>query len=338
MNQEELASLQVSISEALKTATREAQSKKDVTKLPEYHGDPAKDKMSASAFVRRVEMAGRAAKWTPGETVTHMRLALTGKAEEWFEVEIDRTEVGWEENFDMVSTSLIMRFEPGALSPKAVRVLSDLGQQPSDGVADFGDRLKRYAIQWRRTLRVPSSMNTEEVRTACRIGMRLAYEQVIHTLFLLGLKEKVKKSVCKKAPSDFEEALGLALDYEIGLNNIKGHGEDTKGTKISPVTVESRPETERNKEVPTCQYCDKKGHVTKTCFQFKRDRNQDRNRDGTYKGSKGKQKKTFKKKMTSAMNQSDSDTDDSSEDEEDKAVSAVKKNKKNKTLNFLGIA
>lgn len=338
MNPEELASLQVSISEALKSATREAQSKKDVTKLPEYHGDPAKDKMSASAFVRRVEMAGRAAKWTPGETVTHLRLALTGKAEEWFEVEIDRTEVGWEENFDMVSTSLIMRFEPGALSPKAVRVLSDLGQQPSDGVADFGDRLKRYAIQWRRTLRVPSSMNTEEVRTACRIGMRLAYEQVIHTLFLLGLKEKVKKSVCKKAPSDFEEALGLALDYEIGLNNIKGNGEEAKGTKISPVTMEPRAEAEKSKEVPTCQYCDKKGHTTKVCFAFKRDKNRNFNRDGNYKSSKGKQKKSYKKKMTSALNQSESDSEDSSDDDDDnRAVSAVKKNKK-KALNFLGIA
>lgn len=334
-SQQEREEFQNTLVEAIGSAS----TRKDVTKLPEFHGDPSKDNLTASSFIKRVEIAAKAAKWTGEQAVYHMRLALVGKAEQWFEVTADHSEPGWEENFDLVSTAFIVRFEPAAVGTRSIASIREMRQSSSDTVQDFADRLRRLGMQWRRATPLPTSAVSEEQKAFTRLGMRAHGDYILLTLFTLGLKDNIKKTVFKRCPSTFQEALDIALDYEAGMENMKKNGEEPKGSKIAPVFVkrgsngnngingnnDKRTFAKDKDGKPACNYCGIAGHFYKECRKRLREQ-----------GNKNGSRKPFKRQGRVAAAQSEENGEDEEEEEsEDERVAVIQTRN---TLNFLGIA
>lgn len=340
---------QNSLIEAISTS----HSKKELTKLPEFSGDEKKDSLSAAAFIARVESAARAGSWSPAQSVAYMKLALTGNAWTWFEVTLDRAEVGWEENFTQVAMDFIARFEPSALGQRAMATFKDLRQKPGEKVQDFGDRLMKIVLQWRKSVLIPDSVDQDMYRAYFRLGMRYMSEYILLTLFSLGLKDSIKTAVATRCPTMFQEALNLALDYETGLDNIKrdgtekeakknGEGVSAIGTPFKRNAVRpgnsnrdsgtgrraegTRDQGRGSASTMKCFYCKKPGHSQRYC--------QTRIR-------KGDDMKPFPRGRTAAVqeeeyedNEEEYEEDYEEEDDEEETLAAI--SARLPALNFLG--
>lgn len=317
-------------------AIGEAHSKKDVTKLPEFFGDISKDTVTASGFVRRVEVAKKAAGWSDTKAVSHMRLALTGKAEQWFEVMLDRSNPTWEEDLDAVTTAFIMRFEPSAVGARTLASVKDMHQKATDSVQDFADRLMKLAIQWRRACTLPDTIEDNEAKMYARIGMRALAEHILLTLFTCGLKETVKATVMKRCPATFDEALNIALDYEAGMENLKRNGEEPKGVKISPVQESKKTTNFIGKFHGNCHYCGKPGHSQKFCHLRNKRGDPMVKPPNNGNGFRSKNWKTKHNRNQAAVKAEEESEED--EEEEPQPIAAIPKRNRKEFLNFLGVA
>lgn len=314
-------------------AIGQAQSKRDVTKLPEFFGDKGKDTLSASSFVKRVEAAARAGKWNDEQTISFFKLALSGRAETWFEIKADRSDPDWETDFNQVASDFIMRFEPSAVGTRTLASVKDLYQKSDESVQDFADRLMKISLQWRRATPLPANAVSLEQKAFTRLGMRLHGEYILLTHLTIGLKDGIKAAVFKRCPASFDEALNIALDYEAGLENLKRNGGEEKNAKISAMNgrnfsrdrnqIQTEPLTEKEKKM-TCYYCKKVGHPQRKCYTRIR---------------KGDPMKPFPKRSGKAAAIGEEDYND--EDDQDEEISDVGElaaiSQGSTPLNFLGV-
>lgn len=345
---------QAQLQTTLVDAIGAANVRKDVTKLPEFHGETSKDNLTASGFIKRVEIAAKAANWTDVQAVYHMRLALVGKAESWFETTADCSEPGWEDNFDRVSTAFIVRFEPAAIGNRSIATIKEMKQGSGDTVADFADRLRKLGMQWRRATPMPAAAVTEDQRAFVRLGMRCHGDYILLTHFVLGLKESIRRLVFRACPSNFQEALDLALDIEAGTENERRNGEEPKGTKISPVGSATAPIMEqsairqtrtnaRDKDGnPACNYCGIAGHFWKDC---RRRLYRAQNQGAQSSQASSQQHKTsnnngnnFKKSFQKRGGRVAATQDDQNETEGSEQERVATVYQQQQRLNFLGIA
>lgn len=288
---DEPRNLNKKMEEELITAVSQATSRTEVTKLPEFHGDRSKDKLKASAFIKRVESAAEAGKWTNRQKISFFRLALVGRAEDWYDITIDRSKPEWELKFDDIATDFVLRFEPSAVGNRNLACLKEINQKQNESVQDFADRLMRIALDWRRAIPLPPVSVEPEQKAYTRLGMRLMAEHILLTLFLLGLKSPLKEAVRVQCPAIFQEALDLALDFEAGKLSLKTDATEEQAKIIAMIEEQNQmiaalkaqtaamanktsgggkkfkvePLTEAEKKM-TCFYCKKPGHPQKKCF------------------------------------------------------------------------
>ncbi len=57
--------------------------KTEVTKLPDFHGDPSKDTITALEFMARIDECQITNQWNDIMTFSYFRLALRGQADKW---------------------------------------------------------------------------------------------------------------------------------------------------------------------------------------------------------------------------------------------------------------
>ena len=312
-------------------------------KIPKFYGDPSKDEVTPSGFIRRIEATARAAGWDDENTVAHMEMCFYDRAEIWFLAMKDSMPRDWINDFEEVATDFILRFEPHVVGQRSLATVQDLLQKENEKVIEFCDRLKVLGLRWRNSTPLPQTANNADRRAYVRLGMRAMSDTLLLTFFTLGLKDVLRREVLTRCPATFERAVELAMDYEAGLLVYKRGATDPPPPKGAKVSAIETPEEEEQGDVAAfqqqkyrgaysgpvsshCWYCKKKGHVQSKCIIRIKRGDPMVGRDG----------KPFKKKTVAAV---DEEADEEEEGPTD-TVSAIRKEIKAqpRALNFLGVA
>ena len=106
----------------------------EITKLPLWHSNAAKDTFLPMQWVERVEKANIAGRWTDEQTMAFMYLALRQNALTWWD-SLNRSGVSTVEWEDF-KTGFIQAYASICMARTAV-VNLDVKQQPNESVLDY---------------------------------------------------------------------------------------------------------------------------------------------------------------------------------------------------------
>jgi hypothetical protein len=118
----------------------EAARQLELSKIPLFFGDPAKDHFTPETWLSRLEQARAIGNWNAANTAIYMNMSFREKAIEWRDG-IKGMGVNTDD-FDALRTAFLRFYNPGATIRSCVANL-DLKQGASESVRDFGPRVAR---------------------------------------------------------------------------------------------------------------------------------------------------------------------------------------------------
>lgn len=119
-----------------------------------------------------------------------------------------------------------------------------------------------------RELKMDGSLNkfiANFFSKAVRFGNSMAEEEILFN-FTEGLSNPLKNEVAARNPKNLDEAEYLARQLYVG--KIREIYEELNS---NAVYIKNISKKERGKEMRTCHYCKRPGHIAKFCLQRKSD-------------------------------------------------------------------
>ncbi|GFU97768.1 hypothetical protein TNCV_2532411 [Trichonephila clavipes] len=246
--------------------------------IPMYDGS---ESLGIRRFLGKINDAAELGGWSNAKKVTILKLELAGIAEEFFLSDPTHSHLT---EYNDIARVLITRFERTIPFSTWLQLFSACIQGSSESVQEFAARINKLGTQ------IFQSSNSVLTTAA-----RNANDQLLHSRFISGLKNDIRRFVLARDPNTLEESINNALieEQNLKLNQIASNESSglsslpTESPVISALTdkwqelnlrVErlqesstviaretSKGEFHRKVNVFKCFYCGLEGHRQAEC-------------------------------------------------------------------------
>jgi len=243
----------------------EAARQLEMSKIPLFFGDPAKDHFTPETWLYRLEQARQIGNWNDANTAIYMNMSFRENAIKWRDGLHD---MGIDTNDWAALRAAFLRFyAPGATIRSCVANL-DLKQGASENVRDFGPRVSRVVHDIRQTiapyafpaalfapaitgLQGYAGLAQNDVQEAHMQLVRLGEQRVadlisIH-IFVAGLKPYIRDKCVTRVFNNYYEAYTHATSLEHNMsdpkksahvNNTEADEAETSDAELNELTAE----------------------------------------------------------------------------------------------------
>jgi len=228
----------------------EAARQLELSKIPLFFGDPAKDHFTPETWLYRLEQARQIGAWNDANTAIYMNMSFRENAIKWRD---GLQDMGLDTNDWAVLRAQFLRFyAPGATIRSCVANL-DLKQGASESVRDFGPRVARVIHDIRQTIApyaFPAALfapaivglqgygalaanDVQEAHMAIvRIGEQRVADLISVHIFVAGLKPYLRDKCVTRVFNNYYEAYTHATSLEHNMSDPK------KSAHVSNVTAD----------------------------------------------------------------------------------------------------
>ena len=201
--------------------------RKKIQDIPTFYGS-AKDTISGRYLIERIEAAAGVAAtvWGPERKILELGHCLQGSALIWFRAVKNNGRLNWED-WDVVKTAFLKRYDPTASTRTAVHDLEKLKQKPEEPVGDFYARVDE--VFEKLILTTPDAAKTgtaaeinaiadasrDAARTMAKRMCRDSVQWIQQQVFVHGLTEPLRFKVQEVAAENLLDCYNAALDQEL---------------------------------------------------------------------------------------------------------------------------
>jgi len=290
-------------------ALEQAMQRNELAKLPIWFGDATKDAFRPEDWWQRFELAALAANWNWAQIQTFFVQALRGSALNWWNWvrknapvgDIDALRTAFLNDYGRTAaarasiTQLTTVQRPNqlvrdycsdiqmkidelelAVAPMPVLPADQILQQPPNDVV-----IPAAALPWLRA----------QYARIYQQGYNAFKQPLLRNLTIDGLIPAIRDEVLRANPATYDDTVLVAKQAEKDLS-LKTSIAKTNGHSINSAEVNAfnrrrgppppqrgqpsnrgrpRPQAGPPKDVPTCYYCNKRGHVQKECYKRQRE-------------------------------------------------------------------
>ena len=223
------------------------------TDIPLFYGRKEKDTISPHQLIERINRAKRVARWADDERVCdEFYLCLRDRAISWSNT-LDNIPGFDKNNWAAVQREFLAAYAPKFTARSLCTSFHDLKQKLDENVQDFYNRVSEV---FRDAFMVKPPHVTEHGGTAAeRFDLTEANAQVLmlrginnmqllvmNTMFIGGLKEEIRTKVLETGPTQIQESVKLAREFEIISQERKEKTE--KGTYVHSVSARNADSSE----------------------------------------------------------------------------------------------
>jgi Retrotransposon gag protein/Zinc knuckle len=290
---------------------QDAMQQNQLAKLPIWFGDPAKDAFRSEDWWQRFELAATAANWNWDQTRTFFMQALRGSALTWWNWLTKNTPVADINELRAAFLADYGRTAVARACVTQVKLLQKDKQSVRDFVCELQVKtdelelsvtpmpvLAADQILQNRPAGVPAidaahlPWLREQFRRIYYLGFNAYKGPMIRNLLIDGFLPAIRDEVLRANPPTYLEAIQVAkqaerdLDLKSSITRSNGHIQElevdalnnhrrfppTRGTSSHRGRGRPAPRTSQgSRDVPTCYYCNKRGHVQKDCYKRQRE-------------------------------------------------------------------
>lgn len=274
------------------------------TDIPFFYGRKEKDSITPQQLILRFETAAKVAGWaTPKRKCEEFYLCLRDKALGWYNT-LENI-IGFNpEDWEAVKEQFLKAYAPRYTAKTLCTNFQDLKQKSDETVQDYYNRVSEvfrdaYKVKPNHVLTCPGDAGArfdlaqEDADTLRLAGIMAMQLLMMNTVFIGGLREEIRSKVLETSPTQIQESVDLARQFEVIAQDKK-----VKGTTISSIARSEGDEDEDedelleiinavrarsgkppykfrpggpggarsgNKSGPQCFYCKNMGHIQRDC-------------------------------------------------------------------------
>jgi len=276
----------------------EAVTKGQCSEIPEFHANPATDKLPAREWIRKCKRSAQMLEWTETQLIIQAVDKLKKAAFQWYEAMMAVTEGKLRETFANFEYEFLKRYcceKKGKYSGWEHLVKMSLVEKEEDIELSF-TRIVCHSVRWSELLQFPRRLRksqsipskflegwtqdfydslTEEECAApyergFMDGLKLAKDSIVAAMFYKNLPENIRSQLGNMDLPNLADLKDAAVKA------------DTRNEPAPTVTVSAittKPKQKRSSTGPsndnrrniTCLYCEKKGHVQADCRKRQRE-------------------------------------------------------------------
>ena len=172
------------------------------TKLPKF--DPAKTKLTATEYIKKLELVFRAENFDQGRWIYGLALSLRGTAEKWAARTLDQHSLSWQQ----VREEFIAYYTHADEEMETRAKLMSIMQEPNESIRDYAERF----------INLSSQLNKKNSSKSALF------------LFKRGLKPHIQTHYTTAerviAPTTIAKAIEIAKDIELSSSSKPKHGQN----------------------------------------------------------------------------------------------------------------
>jgi len=269
------------------------------SEIPEFHGNPATDKLPAREWIRKCKRSAQMLEWTEVQLTTQAVDKLKKAPFQWYEAMMSVTEGKLRDSFAAFEFEFLKRYcseKKGKYSGWEHLVKMSLVKKGEDIELSF-TRIVCHSVRWAELLQFPrrlrksqsvptkflegwtqefyNSLTEEECAAPYERGfmdgLKLAKDSIVAAMFYKNLPE----NICSQLGNMDLPNLADLRDAAVKANT---RNETPPSVTVSAITSKPRQQ-QRSSTGPshdgrrniTCLYCEKKGHVKADCRKRQRE-------------------------------------------------------------------
>ena len=249
--------------------------------LPEFWGEPQKDRISIEGWIKQVDAYKTLANIADGRTAQLAYMSLRGKAAQWALNATHDDENVWAtwDGAAGLKKGLQDRYFVRATLSQMCQLRDSLVMQASENVSDFYDRcvMVNHQLaqqQWEPVVANEANNNAQAV-AADAAARRKHIKISLIADFSNGLKEEIKTLLMVNDVDTPEEMLKFAIRIEASLNDKKKMS--TPHYEINAISQQTQRRPQPN---DFCFNCKEKGHWAPNCPKPRQNWGQNRGNRG----------------------------------------------------------
>ena len=172
--------------------------------LPEFHGNPELDRLTARAWARNVANAKRLADWPTQKTVEFSLFVLRGNAAIW-SGNLAESEDPCLRTWELFQTAFLERFHIKRTLAEKAKLRETLTLRPKEDVATFFDRCVQ--VQFQLDDSIWPEGTSPEVK-------KVSHDQAVELSFVSGLPSKIRELLVLEEGKDLNALRNLAIRAE----------------------------------------------------------------------------------------------------------------------------
>jgi hypothetical protein len=201
------------------------ESNKKVGEIPQFHGIPAKDQLTAKQMITKIERAANICNWNDAAKAQRLANALKGPAYTWYEG-LKRSHRLNPEDWNVLRKHFLKQYEKLVTASILTRSLKDIQMKPNETVSEYNDRsqavFNEYYDQYidkackldevthAGNVAANHPLMTESMKTAAQLMM--IFMQM--TLYEAGLLDYIRLEVATKTYENLMDLQTAAADAE----------------------------------------------------------------------------------------------------------------------------
>jgi len=291
-------------------ALEQAMQRNELAKLPIWFGDPAKDAFRPEDWWQRFELAAAAAAWNWDQIRTFFMQALRGNALTWWNWLSKNAPVADINGLRAAFLNDYGRTAVARASITQLKLLQKPKQLVRDYCSDLQVKIDELelAVAPRPVLNANQILQNRPAAVAAIAAAELPWLQAqyariydegynafkqpfIRNLIIDGLLPPIRDEVLRANPATVLETITIAKqaekDLELKSSISKTNGSVDELEDLNAIQNRRRqfppprggtsnrgrprPPSQPSREVPTCYYCNKRGHVQKDCYKRQRE-------------------------------------------------------------------
>ena len=248
--------------------------------VPEWWGEPLKDRCSIQGWIKQVDSAATLAEWNDERTAKLAYLSLRGKSMQWALNQTYDDPNKWNtwNGAGGLKLALQNRYTRRQTLSEITSLRESLLQGQNELVVDYYDRVHttNYLIdsqQWEPVVLNQAGDNNQAVEND-KLSRKKHHKINVMNDFAHGLREDIKSLVMIQDPQTPDDMLAVSLRVEASLNDRMKNSQNTQLLQVQ--AIRNNPNNDRsrfikrNKENDTCHNCGKKGHWAPECEEPRR--------------------------------------------------------------------